>query len=609
MPIPVLDFRRCPAFFENNFRVEDRLQPQHYVPFKVNSAQLDFIKICAQTQEQNALTWIIAIKPRRVGLSRVVTGIGTMMAFATAGMDGIVMANLGSTLTKILESYRVMARGLPTRVQTGTKSDDPIRIGKGRRPSVLIGAKALATGEGRGGAAMFMQLTEAAHYPPTSPFTAMLPSVPRSPDTFIGIESTPNPDRRGVAFKDMWDNARWIHDKNRDSLFVRYFCPWMRDPYAVTKIIPRDIPKDDEERVLLRAGVSKVTIAWRRQEIRGRYRGKVELFEMENPTDPDSAFTKSAMPAFSQEERVWSAQTVENNFVNGDFYADGPNSPVKLIPTPPDARPGGWWRVYEEPQKNCEYYVGVDAARGIDWARPTAEPGDFAAIVIINGTTCAIAAVLEQWIPPDIVARQCYLAGKYYRTQEISEWHWAMMNIEISGGFGNEVQRRLIQDHNYPIHRFLRWRGRDDRIHNRPGQNIGWVSTGASNDMKLNTFRIALANHVLRVRDYRLNEQIQRASMTYDSTDAEVPRGHDDVLDAAQFAWIARDQERPRESIPIDATETAGNKVMWKLQNDPEAVFRRLWESLDLMKNPKKGQNNLAQQAVRHINGEDGNRP
>ena len=87
MSSPVFDFRRCPDFYEQNFQVEDRLQPQHYVPFKINSAQLDFIKLCIRIQEQKQLTWIIAIKPRRVGLSRVVTGVGTMMAFAIAGSN------------------------------------------------------------------------------------------------------------------------------------------------------------------------------------------------------------------------------------------------------------------------------------------------------------------------------------------------------------------------------------------------------------------------------------------------------------------------------------------------------------------------------------------
>lgn len=612
MPSAVFDFRRCPSFFEQNFKVEDRLQPQHYVPFKLNSAQLDFVKLCAQVQEQKQLTWIIAIKPRRVGLSRVVTGIGTMMAFAIAGMDGMVMAQLGSTLGKILESYNVMARGLPTRVRLGAQADsgggraiNKISIGKGRRPSTITGSKALATGEGRGGAALFMQLTEAAHYPPTSPFTAVLPMVPRSLDTFIGIESTPNPDRRGVPFKDMWDHARWAHERRRDALFVRYFCPWMKDPYAFADPrIAKNAATDgtDDEKLLIKSGVGLSQIAWRRQEIKGRYRGKVELFEMENPSDPDSCFLSAEMPAFSPEERTWSAQTVTSQFINGSFRAASPDSPIKFIPDAPNAETPGWWRVYEEPQKNCEYYVGVDAARGIDWARPSAEPGDFAAIVVINGSTCAVAAVLEQWIPPDIVARQCHMIGKYYRTLEISEWHWAMMNVEISGGFGNEVQRRLIQDYNYPIHRFLRWRGRDDRIHGRPGQNIGWVSTRDSNDMKLNTFRIALSNQVFHVRDFRLNEQIHRASMNYDDTDAEVPRGNDDVLDATMFAWIARDMERPRIVQPIDETETQGHRVMWKFQSDPEATFKRMWESMEIMRNPKKRQLGPAQEIVRHIN-------
>jgi hypothetical protein len=372
----------------------------------------------------------------------------------------------------------------------------------------------------------------------------------------------------------------------------------MKDPYATTDHIPKDIPRDDEEKLLVKAGVSKMQIAWRRQEIRGRYRGKVELFQMENPSDPDECFMSALMPAFSPEERIWASQTVDSQFIVGDLFASGPEAPIKLLPNEK-----GWWRFYEEPQKNCEYYIGVDAARGIDWARPTAEPGDFAAIVVINGSTCATAAVLEQWIPPDVVARQCYLAGKYYRTREISDWHWALMNIEISGGFGGEVQRRLVNDYSYPMHRFLRWRGRDDRLHGRPGVNIGWVSTRDSNDMKLNTFRIALHNQAFRVRDFRLNEQIQAASMTYDDTDAEVPRGHDDVLDAAMFAWIARDQNRPRTVMTPEESVTAGPKVMWNFQTDQEAVFKRMWESLEYMRNPKKRKDNPAQEVVRHING------
>jgi intein/homing endonuclease len=699
----MIDFRKLPRMFEAFFKVQDRYRQYAYVPFVVNSAQADFLELCAQAQDQRALVWIIAIKPRRVGLSRINSGIGTAMAFHIPGMEGIVMAQLGGTLGKIMTSYHMMAKGLPVPSRAelagsaqGGRQIGVLRIGRRGHESRIAGAKALATGEGRGDAALFLQLclaadtqiivangdtlpisevragmeirthtglralvravtrqpeerstvrirtwlnadtinpttdhkvftsrgwvlagdltpqdeigvpiprgdnsagpldlasarqplkgkglvqgsipldrefgffvghylaegwmqnhhpqygpsmpnriglachigerafaersikaiarfcksaslretnqkivvsinggslaqiiarefgrtdakripdwvfdaplefriglilgyvagdgskkvqdgpvyespmitvvsvrkrllvqlrrlltqvgwgyaglharsnkpdprgwkckpsyallicadparriraefagqvfdrvrrpvterssravkyrmdegmvwvrirslerseiyqpvydlevdhpdhsfdtiigavsnTEAAHYPPQSPFTAILPLVPRTMESFVGIESTPSPDRRGIAFRETWDNARWIHEKRRDTLFIRYFCPWMKDPYAFDATVRRDpslikdAPADEEERTLMRTGVGIDQIAWRRQEIRGRYRGKRELFEQENPSDPLSCFSQTEMPAFSLEERTWARQTV-----------------------------------------------------------------------------------------------------------------------------------------------------------------------------------------------------------------------------------------------------------------------------------------------------------
>jgi hypothetical protein len=526
------------------------------------------------------------------------TGIGTYMAFHYEGMKGRIMAQLGSTLDEIMSSMDLMARGLPLPIKTDMRAPY-IEIGKGSRKSVITGSKALATGEGRGGAAQFMQLTEAAHYPIQSPFTAMLPLVPRSLDSFLGIESTPSPDRRGIAFKEMWDAARWVHEKRRDALFVRYFCPWMKDPYAFADpTIAKDAPIDEDERALMKSGVERAQIAWRRQEIRGRYRGKKELFEMENPSDPLSCFSQVELPAFSLEEREFAVRNVTDKFRPGTFL---PRAEKQHVPVRFREEDNGVWRLYEEPQKRCEYYVGVDAARGYDafHGGDVRKVTDFAAIVVINGSTGAVAAVMEARTPPDATAKQVALAGKYYRTPEISEGHFALLNIAITDGFGNEVQRRVIHDYDYPLTRFLRWRGRDDRIHGRPGQNIGWIDTQMTNEMRLNTFRIGLYNKMIIVRDARLAEQISAASMT-SSGDAENLRGHDDVLDAAMYAWIARDQERPRVIVDVDETETTYYRTMIRFANDPQARFNQLWDQLQNMVHPKRG--NAVDTIVNHIN-------
>jgi hypothetical protein len=596
----VIDFSKIPSLAETCYKVNDRIDPHKVVPFLINSAQRDFLKLCAQIQEQKALTWIIAIKPRRVGLSRIVSAIGVTMAFSYNGLAGRVMAHLGDTLEEIMAAMRMMARGLPG--HKNLSKDFRIEIGK----SVISGSKALAVGTSRGTAAQFLHLTEAAHYPLKSPMTAILPVVPRSRDTFIAIESTANPDRRGRAFREYWENARWINEDKKDRLFVRYFCPWTKDPYAwADKRLARDAPIDDEERLLMAAGVERERIAWRRSEIASRYQGRPELFEMENPSTPDAAFLVSDVPAFSNDEKAWALQTVVEPLMRGTFRPTT-NHPESLVRLYRD--PNGPWRIYEERKRNCEYYIGVDAARGRDVSSPeTKEESatDYAAIVVINGSTSAVAAVLEErWLPNEI-AHQTALAGRYYCTREISDYHYALVNVEVTGGYGGEVQIRLKKDEHYPIHRFLRWKGRDDRIHDRPGQNIGWISTVFTNELKLTVFRMALSSRQFLVRDRRLAEQIQIASET-SLGDAEVERGHDDVLDATMFAWIARDMQRPRYIATEDTVESAIAPRMisvyepgaWGGQKVWEFVEKRLKtrtkvdhlrEMLDYINNPEVG--------------------
>lgn len=608
----MLNFEKLPALWEKTFKVQDRFRPYMYVPFKPNSAQLDCLRLCHEAQNQRALTWIIAIKPRRVGLSRVISGIGTTMAWHMPGMQGMVMAQLGSTLSKIMLSIEQMGKGLPGGARPlmggsakGGREIGAVQIGRGKSMSVITGAKALATGEGRGDAASFQQLDEAAHYPENSPFTAVLPLVPRERNTFVGIVSTPLPTRRGVPFREIWDNARWIHETRKDTLFIRYFCPWMKDPYAFdpnvrqgkARLSYHDLDKDEQG--LYKSGVGLDQLSWRRQEIAGRYRGKKELFEQENPSDPLSCFATTEQPAFSLEERSWARSTVvDPPPIVADLEAADKKGNFPIVMRMRDA---GHWRIYEEPQKRCEYYIGVDGARGLDLFDQGEEKSvtDYTAVVVINGTTSSVAAVLETKMPPDRVAFEVLKAGKLYRTMEISPWHWAMLNIAITDGYGNEIQRRLLHEYNYPPMRFARWKGRDDKLGGTPSKNIGWIDTWSTNQMRLDVLRIALSNQTFQVRDARLAEQIQAASLT-DTGDAEDYRGHDDVLDATMYAWIARDMYKPRETIDWDRTQTIQTPALLKIGSDPAGEFQKVWNHLQQANRP--AQSDHVGEVLNHIN-------
>jgi hypothetical protein len=176
-----------------------------------------------------------------------------------------------------------------------------------------------------------------------------------------------------------------------------------------------------------------------------------------------------------------------------------------------------------------------------------------------------------------------------------------MLNVAITDGYGNEIQRRLIHDWNYPIHRFLRWAGRDDKVTGRRSASIGWIDTMATNQMRLDVFRIALANQTFHVRDARCAEQIQAASLT-PTGDAEDYRGHDDVLDAAMYGWIARDLERPRMLLNVDQTQRIQTPALLQMANDPQANFTRLWN--DVQRFAKAVPGDPTGTILKHINGD-----
>src|ERR1035441_5246956 len=94
--------------------------------------------------------------------------------------------------------------------------------------------------------------------------------------------------------------------------------PRTEAPYAVSNNVPTDIPKDDEEKVLLKAGLTKYQIAWRRHEIATYYQGIVEDFAVECPLIPEDSFLSGGSPAFAHEEIQYVKSTVRDPLITAE---------------------------------------------------------------------------------------------------------------------------------------------------------------------------------------------------------------------------------------------------------------------------------------------------
>src|SRR5262249_39223458 len=144
--------------------------------------------------------------------------------------------------------------------------------------------------------------------------------------------------------------------------------------------------------------------------------------------------------------------------------------------------PRGKALIFEEPEPRAWYYIGVDCARGIEQETGRAT-GDFAAYVVLNGSTGNIAARFCDWVNPIEMAADVDAAGRYFNN--------AMMNIELTGNLGLWCQQVLRDQYMYP--NWYIWKGKDDK---RPGKSashaMGFETQGRTRDLLLATFRAKL---------------------------------------------------------------------------------------------------------------------
>ena len=556
-----MDFRLVENLIAKRFQVRDRVNPDEVVEFIPNPAQRRLLALCQKLHDEKRRIRIISVKSRRVGFSRIVDAIACCYMFAYPNFEGRVMAHFDETAADILSSVALMVygdgspgKGIPQRGRSEFWESDreyksvtiQHRTKAGRGVSRLSRASAKVRGKGRGLGFSFYHGSEAGFYPEDSPFTAVLPALAKSPDrSFAALESTGNGVvGDGEAFYKYWQQAS-DPDKLTDSEWVRFFVPWMEDPYAVSNAVPNDIPRDDEEKTLVKIGLSKRQIAWRRAEIATYYQGIVEDFNVECPTTPEDAFLAGGFPAFAHEERDYVNSTTRPPQLTCELERTREPFVIKLAPMGVRGR----IKIWELPQPQMEYYIGADLARGEDMKRPDSQPGDYAAITVFNGTTGEQAASFCDRIDPSKMADLLDKIGRFYRTPEISQSHCAYLNIEMNANLGTECQRQLRDRYAYPAWRFPRWRGsKDDRYNRRAGTAIGWETTTASRNLMFGAFRSSMREKAFAIRDEELARQVCASTM-HDGR-WEITHGHDDLLVSALLAWITRQQFPPQKIVP-----------------------------------------------------------
>lgn len=522
-----MDLDRVETFL-SRLPIRDRVS-QRLIPFQINNGQRVLHEALKVQQKKKHPMRAVVLKSRRRGISSYTDALLACHCMSRSGTAAMIVTHrfksseaLFSTPKTLLSERLTGQVSLKEQLALPSMNKHQIFFPHKDGDSTLTIATAGNVEGGRGMTLTDLHLSEVAFYESANSFAALLPTVPRDRDTIIIQESTAN----GKVYEGEPFYKFWNATVSGDTEFVPIFLGWLDDPICVDyNRNVDDAPWDDDERILMTEFKAKPEqIAWRRSMIESpECRGYVEIFDQEYPYCAEVAFISTGDPAFTRDELAIARASITAPAKRGIIRMTG------NVPTFKETSNGELY-VWEEPQPRCRYYIGADAARGVD-------TGDFAALVVFNGDTGEYAARYVGRIGPQALAYLMAAVGYWYGK--------AMINVELTGNLGVWAQKVLRDDIAYPS--IYKWKGsRDDKIGKSMSRSIGWETTARSREMAMTAFREAIHYKVITIRDEALISQMDMCTRRDSWQRWDIEHGHDDLLMAALIANITRAQWHPK---------------------------------------------------------------
>jgi hypothetical protein len=507
-----------PLYAEECLRIVNK--DAQIVPFKLNPGQLELDKLLEAQRAAGKPRRCLVLKARQLGFSTYAQGKLIHEATLNENRNALVVAHDVKTGDKLYRMGETMYGQLPEdrTIKPPTRTYRRGRFLHFAPP----GADAWQRGDifpnstyfvdtagefeaGRGGTYHLAHLSEFAFWErPLEKLTALLQGVPDTPDSLLIVESTAN----GLnLFADLWKDAE--EGKND---FVPFFWGWWRDPsYSLAFANEREhdlfkqelgrgaYGEDEPDLIKLLEGEGFTEreihekLHWRRRTIANKLAGNLDKFRQEYPSTPEEAFVTSGRQVFdhnlvrqvlaacdSTDPRVPTAEnpgpTLGAFKPSGLTYVldrsgeDTIQKPTGALWVPrEDALQSDLFRLWVPPEVDPDgrYVIGVDVSGG-EMDEGASTPA-YHAVQIIDHRTREQVAEYRSHIDPNALAKLIYLAALHFNE--------AWVAVEITGGWGLPVIRRIYLDYHYPM---VYIRRPHERTSEKTTNLLGWHTTTAT---------------------------------------------------------------------------------------------------------------------------------
>lgn len=554
------------------------------VPLRYRKAQLKLDRALNEQRKAGRPMRAIVLKSRKVGISTSVQAKLFHRATLMPNRRALVVAQDMGTAGELFDMADTMYSNLPPdapelRPDLVSKRNSQnvkfMHFGERSRAlrdrgeyginSTLRIDTAREVNAGRGKTITDLHASEVAFWPDPKKALSLLNAVPDQPETVIVIESTANGHN---FFKARWDRAvnglggyaavfiGWTEDENCWRAF--------RDPDERERFIESigtGVFGEAEPRLIEKFGCTPEQLHWRRTTIVDKTEGNLALFAQEFPSTPLEAFVGSGKHVFSivfmeqaeDEARQFDPPReipgadvqpgdgllVAKGFKQRQLLTGTHEVPTGALWVPQTATDLGskkdYWRVWQHPQPDHRYVMGVDVAAGEE--QTSAGESDYSAIQIIDHHSLEQVAQWRSRQDRDLVTAEAFMAGLYFNE--------ALIAVEVTGGLGLTVVEQLWKRYGY---RRLYRRIKQGSMRDKQQTLLGWDTTRQTKPAMEDSMTELLREGTHGIRSLQLIAEMK----TYVRFDTGQRGADDDAFDDLLMAYMIA--QRVAQLVPPKIT-------------------------------------------------------
>lgn len=523
--------------YEPRFYIENLLKIQNkegaLVPFRFNPAQVRLYEEYMRQRDLGQPVRIIILKARQLGFSTLVSGLFFQHCVTHKDVSAAIVAHQAQASTNIFNKHKTFLDGLPDEFQPMVKNSNAKEI-LFENPSLAIQERrarkgmnsririftAVSKDAARSATIQLLHISELAFWAyPEETFTALMQTVPNTPNSVVIIESTAN----GVG---NFFHRQWQMAERGESAYTPMFFPWYEEEGYRQKV-PEDFFVTEEEQELKdRCSLDDEQLCWRRWCIRANCGGSGDQFRQEYPSAPNEAFLASGRPVFD----VGSLEAARHQCTKPEAEGRVMETDGKVVF---QSGYNGYLKIWNYPDDGHQYVIGIDTSEGL-------ANGDYSVMEVFDRTTRAQVAEWHGHIDPDLLGIEAARLGRYYKLA------WLIPEANNTGIATIKALRRQF----YP--KIYRRRSTPDKTGDQPADRYGFWTGSGTKPLLISDFGTYIREEWKGFRSKDLLDEC--LSYVYDDqghTNAQIGC-HDDRVIAAALAVFGMKEQPSYEAAMIN---------------------------------------------------------